>query len=209
MVPLRWRAHGRVLDGCADARAGGLGCGDEGPGSGGQVPRESCMGASPARTLDYAEHRSADQAADTPLLGLHHVCTCHARCTFDHHVPRRVRCVYSICSRRALVLVQESAETVATFQHYQLRPRPRRRRHPTIRRRQVQAAMRPPTVVMINEHGARALQMPGVEDQEPNPGILIERSGRTALRSHSPRGLESASERFGCFRPRIRYRSRP
>ena len=39
----------------------------------------------------------------------------------------RVRCVYSIRSRRALVLVQEAAETVATFQRYRLRPRPRRR----------------------------------------------------------------------------------
>jgi hypothetical protein len=38
-----------------------------------------------------------------------------------------VRCVYSIRSRSALVLVQESAETVATFQRYRLRPRPRRR----------------------------------------------------------------------------------
>jgi hypothetical protein len=48
-----------------------------------------------------------------------------------------VRCVYSIRSLRALVLVQESAETVATFQRYRLCPRPRSRRRPTIRRRQV------------------------------------------------------------------------
>jgi transposase-like protein len=39
---------------------------------------------------------------------------------------KRVRCVYSIRSRRALVLVQESAETVATFQRDRLRPGPRR-----------------------------------------------------------------------------------
>jgi hypothetical protein len=41
-------------------------------------------------------------------------------------VEGRVRCVYSIGSRRALVLVQESAETVATFHFYRLRRRPRR-----------------------------------------------------------------------------------
>src|SRR5262245_30653064 len=39
----------------------------------------------------------------------------------------RVGCVYSIRSRRALVLVQESAKTVATLQRYRLRRRPRRR----------------------------------------------------------------------------------
>ena len=38
-----------------------------------------------------------------------------------------VRCVYSIRSRGGLVLAQESAETVATFQRDRLRPRPRRR----------------------------------------------------------------------------------
>jgi hypothetical protein len=39
----------------------------------------------------------------------------------------RVRCVYSIGSRRALVLVQKSPETVATFQCSRSRLRPRRR----------------------------------------------------------------------------------
>ena len=71
------------------------------------------------------------------------------------------------CSRRALVLVQEPSETVATLQRYRLRPGPRRRCRPTIRRCQVQAAMRPPTVVMINELGEHARQMPRVQDQEP------------------------------------------
>ena len=41
--------------------------------------------------------------------------------------PDPVGCVYSIRSRRALVLVQESAKTVATLQRYRLRRRPRRR----------------------------------------------------------------------------------
>ena len=44
------------------------------------------------------------------------------------------------CSRHALVLVQEPSETVATVQRYRLRPGPRRRCRPTIRRCQVQAA---------------------------------------------------------------------
>src|SRR4029453_15301450 len=96
-----------------------------------------------------------------------------------------VGCVYSIRSRRALVLVQQSAETVATFQRDRLHARPRRRRRPTIRRLQVQAAMRPPTVVMINEHGEGALQMPGRSGSTANPGTLIELSGRTARQSHS------------------------
>jgi hypothetical protein len=40
---------------------------------------------------------------------------------------RPVRCVYSFGSRRALVLVQESAKTVATFQLYRQHGRPPRR----------------------------------------------------------------------------------
>src|SRR5262249_27795113 len=69
--------------------------------------------------------------------------------------------------RRTRVLVKESAETVATFQRYRLRPRPRRRRRATIRRRQVQAAVRPPTVVVITEHGERERQMAFIQDQQP------------------------------------------
>ena len=38
-----------------------------------------------------------------------------------------VRCVYPVRSRRTLILVQESAETVATFQRDRWRPVPRRR----------------------------------------------------------------------------------
>src|SRR5262245_3425994 len=74
----------------------------------------------------------------------------------------RVRCVYSIGSRRALVLVQESTELVATFHRYRLRPRQCRRWCPPVRRHQVETAMRPPTIVMIDEFGERAVQMPDV-----------------------------------------------
>jgi hypothetical protein len=48
------------------------------------------------------------------------------RLRFTDNQRRRVRCVYSIRSCRALVLVQQAAETVATFQRYRLRRHPRR-----------------------------------------------------------------------------------
>ena len=70
-------------------------------------------------------------------------------------------------SRRALVLVQEAAETVATLHRDWRRPRPRRLTRRSIRRQQVQTAMRPPTVVMLDEHRERALQMCGVQHQKP------------------------------------------
>jgi hypothetical protein len=47
--------------------------------------------------------------------------------TFSSERAQPVRCVYSIRSPHALVLMQQSAETVATFQRYRFRRRPRRR----------------------------------------------------------------------------------
>ena len=68
-------------------------------------------------------------------------------------------------SRRTLVFVNQSAQTVATFHRERLRPRPRRRGLLTVRRRQCEAAMRPPSVVMINEDREHSLQMRCVYDQ--------------------------------------------
>jgi len=45
----------------------------------------------------------------------------------QEHLASGVRCVYSFGSRRALVLVQQSAKTVATFQLYRQHGRPPRR----------------------------------------------------------------------------------
>src|SRR5262249_4102191 len=108
----------------------------------------------------------------------------------------RVGCVYSIRSRRALVLVQESAKTVATLQRYRLPRRPRRRGRPTIRRCQVQAAMRPPTIVMIDEHRQRALQMPCEaifsDTLDFRERVLVSHAQVSATRGEVDRGTGSA-----------------
>jgi len=55
-------------------------------------------------------------------------------------------------SRRALIFVQQSAETVAAFHCHRSRARPVLNRRSAVRRREVQAAVRSIAVVMINEH---------------------------------------------------------
>ena len=55
-------------------------------------------------------------------------------------------------SRRALIFVQQSAETVAAFHCHRSRARPVVNRRSAVRRREVQAAVRSIAVVMINEH---------------------------------------------------------
>jgi hypothetical protein len=70
-------------------------------------------------------------------------------------------------SRRPLVLMYEPAETVATFHSQRLRGGPVLDRQSAIGWREFQAAVRATAVVMINKHGQRALEMPGVHNQQP------------------------------------------
>jgi LmbE family N-acetylglucosaminyl deacetylase len=89
------------------------------------------------------------------------------RCVRGNEIRRASVCGAQIrsVSRRALVFVQKPAETVATVHDYWLRRSPALNRRATVRRREVQAAVRSMAVVMINEHRERVLEMPCVHDQ--------------------------------------------
>src|SRR5262245_42061126 len=70
----------------------------------------------PRQSLGHAS--KGMKAAILPQIGIEFT---------QESVEQPVGCVYSIRSCRTLVLVQQSAETVASFQRYRLRRRPRRR----------------------------------------------------------------------------------
>jgi hypothetical protein len=78
-----------------------------------------------------------------------------------------VRCGKSIRSRRALIFVNEAAQTVAVFDWYCSRIRATLDRWPAIRRREVQATMCAMTVVMLDELGQGSLKMPSAANQQP------------------------------------------
>src|SRR5437868_2794055 len=70
-------------------------------------------------------------------------------------------------SRRALIFVQQSAETVAAFHCHRSRARPVVNRRSAVRRREVEAAVRSIAVVTINEHRERAFEVTSVHHQQP------------------------------------------
>ena len=66
-----------------------------------------------------------------------------------------------------MVFVNEPAQTVASFHEYGLRTGGTLDRWPAVGRRELQAAMRSMTVVMLDERRQDSLKMPSAADQQP------------------------------------------
>jgi hypothetical protein len=101
--------------------------------------------------------------------------------------------VRKVGSRGEFVFVEESAEAVATLDARWGWRYPEHVHRGRCWGRQVQRAVRPVGVVVVDEDAENALEMAPVHDQEPVEALGAGRCGRNALRTRSPWAFVSAS----------------
>jgi hypothetical protein len=102
--------------------------------------------------------------------------------------------------------MDQFAKTITALDNERLRPCRLFIRWPATWWLEVQAAVCPVAVVMINEDAQGALKMTRVHDQQPVQALGSNRPNEAFPRSHSPAGPEWASERSGCPGPETRHR---